>query len=195
MTVRRRTTLLLLWAAVPQLVPLAASRLAVPIYITRATIVTLPALILLAAAFLARLGGRPRALLATVVVLSSLAAQAIYFRSPTKEQWREVASTVDARARAGDVVVFDVGYGRSTFDYYSRSPALRKIGLANDLTTAAGAAELAKLPADAQRLWVVRFHRPPGGQRVIEVLSTRYRLGGSAAYQGIELFLFEKAGD
>jgi hypothetical protein len=130
----------------------------------------------------------------SVAVLGSLGAQALYFQAYAKEQWREVAGAVDARARPGDVVLFDAGYGRRGFDYYSRAPALRKIALASDVTSAAGAAEIAALPADAQRLWVIRFQRPSGSQRVVEALAGRYRLGGRATYQGIELFLFESGG-
>jgi mannosyltransferase len=191
---RTRMALLLLWAALPQLIPFVISQVAVPIYITRATIVTLPVLYLLAAARLARLDGRWQGALVSVAVLGSLGFQALYFQGRAKEQWREVASAVDARARPGDVVLFDAGYGRRGFDHYSRAPGLRKVGIANDVTSAAGAAELAVLPADTRRLWVVRFQRPPGGQRVVEALAGRYRLGGLAAYQGIELFLFESGG-
>jgi mannosyltransferase len=192
---RQRAVLLLLWAALPQLVPFAISQFAVPIYITRATIVTLPVLYLLAAAFLDRLGGRWCFALVSIAVLSSVGAQALYFGGRTKEQWREAAATVDARAQSGDVVLFDAGYGRRGFDHYSHAPALRRIAIANDLTSPAGARELAVLPADARRLWVVRFQRPPGRPGVVEALASRYRLAGFAAYQGIELFLFEKAGD
>jgi 4-amino-4-deoxy-L-arabinose transferase-like glycosyltransferase len=192
---RQRAVLLLLWAALPQLVPFVISQFAVPIYITRATIVTLPVLYLLAAAFLDRLGGRWCFALVSIAVLSSLGAQALYFKGRTKEQWREAAGTVDARAQAGDVVVFDAGYGRRGFDHYSHAPALRKIAIANDLTSPAGARELAVLPADTRRLWVVRFQRTAGRERVVEALAARYQLAGFAAYQGIELFLFEKAGD
>jgi mannosyltransferase len=191
---RTRMALLLLWAALPQLIPFVISQVAVPIYITRATIVTLPVLYLLAAARLARLDGRWQGALVSVAVLGSLGFQALYFQGRAKEQWREVASAVDARARPGDVVLFDAGYGRRGFDHYSRAPGLRKVGIANDVTSAAGAAELTALPADTRRLWVVRFQRPPGGQRVVEALAGRYRLGGLAAYQGIELFLFESGG-
>jgi uncharacterized membrane protein len=186
--------LLLLWAAVPQLVPFALSQFAVPFYITRATIVTMPVLYLLAAAQLVRLRGPWPGILVSVAVLGSLGAQALYFQGHAKEQWREVAATVDARARPGDVVLFDAGYGRRGFDHYSHAPALRKIALESDVTSAAGAAEIAAMPADARRLWVVRFQRPPGGQRVVEALAGRYHLGGRAAFQGIELFLFESGG-
>lgn len=194
LTPRSRTALLVLWTTVPQLVPFLISQVAVPIYITRATIVSLPPLYLLAAALLCRLGWRARAALTGIVVVASLGAQFLYFQVPAKEQWREVASTVDARARPGDLAVFDAPYGRRGFDYYSRTPALRKVGLANDVTTAAGAAEIAALPSEARRLWVIRFQRPRGRERVPQALSAKYRLAGSAAYQGIELYLFERAG-
>lgn len=190
---RTRTSLLLLWAALPQLVPFTLSQFTAPIYITRATIVTLPVLYLLAAAALARMNARWRIALVSVAVLGSLGAQAVYFSARSKEQWREAAATVDARAQPGDLVLFDAGYGRRGFDYYSHAPGLRRIGLANDLTSAAGLAEMSALPADARRLWVVRFQRPPGRERVIGALSARYRLAGFAAYQGIELFLFEES--
>ena len=192
---RRQTAVfLLLWAALPQLVPFLISQFAVPIYITRATIVTLPVLYLLAAAILDRQGGRWCFAVVSIAVLSSLGAQALYFKGRTKEQWREAAAAVDARAQSGDVVVFDAGYGRRGFDHYSHAPALRKVAIANDLASPAGAGELAALPADTRRLWVVRFQRPPGRARVVEALAGRYRLAGFAAYPGIELFLFEKSG-
>ncbi|HEV7500142.1 MAG TPA: hypothetical protein VGQ33_09075, partial [Vicinamibacteria bacterium] len=190
---RSKTGLLLLWGALPQLVPFTLSQFTAPIYITRATIVTLPVLYLLAAAALARLAPPWRFAVVSVAVLGSLGAQALYFNARSKEQWREAAATVDARAQPADLVLFDAGYGRRGFDYYSRAPGLRRIELANDLTSPAEAGELSALPADARRLWVVRFQRPPGRERVVGALAARYHLAGFAAYQGIELFLFEES--
>jgi mannosyltransferase len=189
---RSKTSLLLLWGILPQLVPFTLSQFTAPIYITRATIVTLPVLYLLAAGALGRMAPRWRFGVVSVAVLGSLGTQALYFNARSKEQWREAAATVDARAQPGDVVLFDAGYGRRGFDYYSHAPGLRRMGMANDLTSAAGAAELSAVPADARRLWVVRFQRPPGRDRVVGALAARYHLAGFAPYQGIELFLFEE---
>ena len=189
---RARTVLLVLWAAVPQLAPFALSQVTVPIYITRATIATLPALVLLAAAFLGRLGTIARGLLVATVVLSALVAQVLYFRFPSKEQWREVAAAVDARARPGDVAVFDAYYGQRGFDHYSRAALASKVSLADDLVSPEGARELEAMPPDAPRVWVIRFQRPPARDRVSQALGPRFRLAGFAAYQGVELYLFER---
>jgi hypothetical protein len=189
---RARAALLLLWAGLPQLVPFLVSQVSVPVYITRAAIVGLPALYLLAAAFLGRLGTAARAALVSTAVVGSLWAQLLFFQRPAKEQWREVAALVDARARPGDVAVFDAAYGRRGFDHYSRTPLLRKVGLSHDVTTAEGAAEIAALPG-VGRLWIVRFQRPPDAAAVARALGPSYRLAGSGALTGIELYLFEPA--
>src|SRR5262249_9539401 len=151
---RDRAVLLLLWAAVPQLLPFAISQVSVPVYITRGTICTAPVLVLLAAAFLDRAKAPVRWVLVAIVVTGSLAAQAAYFRAPAKEQWREVAAAVDARARPGDLAVFDAGYGRRGFDHYSHAAGLTKVNVDADLVSPAGAADLERLRlSGAPRIW------------------------------------------
>src|SRR5207249_1408742 len=112
-----------------------------------------------------------RAAIVATVVVSSLGAQALYFRFPTKEQWREAAAELDRRARPDDEAVFDAGYGQRGFDHYSKAAQRAKLALVHDVTSPEGARELGALPADARRVWVVRFHRRTGRAGVIRAFS------------------------
>lgn len=182
--------LLALWVAVPQLVPFAVSQVSVPVYITRATIVTLPAFLLLAAAHVARLRPAPRTLLLAAVVSACLGQQWLFFRFPSKEQWREAAAVVDQYASPGDAIAFDVGYGQLGFDHYSQRTDLARFALPSPLPEPKAVAALVAGAQTAPRVWLVRFHRPSAHEAVIAALADRYRPLARAHYVGIDLLLF-----
>ena len=183
--------LLVLGVVVPHLLPFAYSRLRVPIYLARATIVALPPFYLLVARALTRrrVWG---AVGAAAIVLSALAAQHAYLKLVSKEPWRDVAKTVDGFARAGDLVVFDPGYGAEGFGFYSRRRDLRQARLLASLTTPSGRDELRRAGQDADRVWVVRLQRPHDDDAVVRALADAYEPVDSERYAGIDLYLFRR---
>ena len=122
----------------------------------------------------------------------ALAAQHAYLKLVSKEPWRDVAKTVDGFARAGDLVVFDPGYGAEGFGFYSRRRDLRQARLLASLTTPSGRDELRRAGQDADRVWVVRLQRPHDDDAVVRALADAYEPVDSERYAGIDLYLFRR---
>jgi len=183
--------LFVLGMLVPHVLPFVYSRLRVPIYLTRATIVALPPFYLLVARALTRRRAWGMAG-AAAIATSALLAQHAYLQLVSKEPWRDVARTVDGFAQKGDLVVFDPGYGAEGFDYYSRRPDLVQVLLGADLTTPPGTDELRRARAETGRVWVARLQRPHDDEAVARALSESYVLVNSERYAGIDLYLFRR---
>jgi mannosyltransferase len=182
---------LLLWLLLPHAVPFAYSQFSVPVYITRSTIVSLPAFCLLAASALAALRGPARIALVAACALAAAWYQAGYFQVTTKEQWREAAANVSEWAQPGEVVAFDVAYGRTGFAHYLRRQDLRLVDLPGDVRTKEAAAVVAAAPSE--RVWLVRFHRPADPEGVTEAMKPAFTVVGWRRYVGIDLFLLRRA--
>lgn len=181
---------LLLWLTLPHAVPFAYSQVLVPVYITRSTIVTLPAFVLLAASSLAALRGAGRVAAVAACGLLAVWVQAQNYRGVSKEQWRDVAANVSEWARPGEVVAFDVAYGRGGFAHYFRRDDVRLVELSEDVRTKAAAGRLAAEPTE--RVWLVRFHRPADPDGVTEAMKPAFTVVGWRRYAGIDLFLFRR---
>ncbi len=116
-----RYRFLLLWLFLPVLLTLAVSW-ARPLFLPRYFIFCLPALLLLAAAGLARL--RSAWLLAPallVFVALSLRGTMSYYQQDFdlhRGDWREVSHYVLTHAQSGDAVVFHIAMGRMPYEYY-----------------------------------------------------------------------------
>jgi mannosyltransferase len=162
-------------AAVVILPPLAAYvvSFAKPVYLYRYFLVSLPALSVLVAAGLARLG---RLWLVVPVVL---AAAALTSRTTVEctpgcvigdDDWRSAATQVESRARSGDVVLFVPSQLRTTFAHYlpeSRRPRLLyparwplRGGAREGEATLEAALDRA---AAAPRVWLVTWWLPDSG--------------------------------
>ncbi len=105
------------WFAVPILVAFAFSRLFNPVFSDRYLILSLPAMVILAAAGVARLPGAP---LRGVALLALVAGSAwsIDDAYPEPEDWRGATSLLLAEAQQGDAVVFAAGRGVRQLDYH-----------------------------------------------------------------------------
>lgn len=115
------------WLFVPVLL-LFLVTLRRPMFTTRYLIFVLPAYLLLVAAGLAAVGRRSRVaagvLLAVLLVLNgrNLVSQA---RTPIKADYRAATTHVLQRLHAEDLVLFQIPYGRYSFDYYLEQQAGR----------------------------------------------------------------------
>lgn len=182
---------LLLWLVLPHAIPFAYSQFSVPVYITRSTIVTLPALCLLAASTLATLREPFRAAAAAGLALTCVWYQLGYFKMTSKEQWREVAAQLSEWAQPGDAIAFDRPYGKGGFDHYFRRTDVSLVGVPRDVRDEGAAAVLAAQPVD--RVWLVRFHRPADTDGVTKAMAPAFAIVGWRRYVGIDLFLFRRA--
>lgn len=92
-----------------------------PAFAWRYLIVSLPSLILIAAAGLEQV--KPFGVrLGALVFIAVLAASSItaYYRTPSEEDWRGAVSHVVSNAKPGDAVFIYAGVVRGSFDYYQR---------------------------------------------------------------------------
>jgi mannosyltransferase len=113
--------LMLLWATIPIVIPLAVTLLIKPILDPRYLTVCLPGFALTAAAMFAtrRRTGPLLWGVVAVLVLLEVSADWGYFARVRKEDWRDATRDVLADARTGDVAVFYAPYVRRAFDYYA----------------------------------------------------------------------------
>jgi len=116
-----RYRFLLLWLFFPVLLTLAVS-FARPLFLPRYFFFCLPALLLLAAAGLARLGSRWLLALALLVFVAlSVRGTMSYYRQDFdlgRDDWRGATRLVLSQARPGDAIVFQVAMGRMPYAYY-----------------------------------------------------------------------------
>jgi 4-amino-4-deoxy-L-arabinose transferase-like glycosyltransferase len=141
--------LLLCWLVVP-VAGLFAVSLLRPLYTARYLMFVLPAYLLLLAAGVAALGRRAPLLaglvLGAILVVNSwgLWRQA---STPLKADFRAATRYVSSRLTADDLLLFQIPYGRHSFDYYIQRQAdqLRRAGpRADDHRSGAGALEISR---------------------------------------------------
>jgi mannosyltransferase len=159
------------WLAVPILGAYVISLIRPPIFYPRYLILTLPALVTVAAIGVNALATRWTAVLVAGLVVSlSIPPLVSYYRGTYKEgeDWRSAATYVLAHADPGDGVVFLSRYGRRSFEYYVRRfgtdrglrpiyPAIgwgRYTPVLDDLRWGATAAAADRMPS-YQRVWVI----------------------------------------
>ena len=139
---RMKLSLLLLWLIVPVALPFLLSQISNLQYAGRYSIAALPALYLLVAVGMQRVGSvamRASTRSTTFVALAGLAVTAglfavtgilyvsilhDYFTSVKKEQWRDIARDVKTYAEPGDAVVISQGFMATPYNYYTRGNEL-----------------------------------------------------------------------
>lgn len=183
--------LLGLWLTLPHLVPFVVSQFAKPMYLARAAIASLPALLLLAVIPL-----RSTSRVFSRALVAGLAALSVFSLWPyrahgARDQWRETAAYVAARAAPGDLVAIDDGYGGYAFDYYKRQDL--EVGrLRDDVARPAGAADLQAALRGRPRVWLIRYHRPPDHEAVRVAVGEGWRLVDYREWRNILLYRFER---
>ena len=123
----RRVSLLVLWAAIPVVVPFVLSLFVTPIYQFKYTIPAAVACYLLLA--LALEGVAPRVGLAAgaIVAAAFLVMTVRYYGDYETEEWRQAATYLSPRAAPGDTIVFDSSVGKEAFDYYWRRSDVQEV--------------------------------------------------------------------
>jgi 4-amino-4-deoxy-L-arabinose transferase-like glycosyltransferase len=110
---------LVTWLSVPIIGALAVSYLVTPVFYPRFLIISLPPLVLLAAAGAGAIRPRWAAALAMLALFvgEGMGLERWYARM-RKEDWRGATAYVLARSAPGDGVVFHAPYVRRAFEYY-----------------------------------------------------------------------------
>ena len=152
----RPVLLVALWAALPVVVPFALARLGFGIFLTRMTLGSGFATLLLVAIGLARVPGR--ALVIAALLVLDVFALVRYYREVHKEPWRPAVAAIEAWARPGDLVMVHAGYNlRTSYRYYAtrRDLSLMPIDAAGAALAPPLIGALRDSLAHHERVWLV----------------------------------------
>jgi len=188
--------------------PFLASYVFAPIFLTRLTLVALPALCIVAAARIATIRPPRRRAALTALLLLGLAQPLVsYYREPNKERWREAISDLETWAAPGDLVLVNSGFCKeNVVDYYLRRKDLRVVpfpeGRSNVLPS--DLADLDRLIAGRERVWLFRSHGGDGSGAIPERLAralpqvverdypqVNYRWSPAPPYVGVALLRYQ----
>jgi mannosyltransferase len=166
-----RYVLLVAWLAFPPVAAFAIS-FAKPVYLYRYFLVSLPALVVLVAAGLARIGNARivfAAVLAAVVLSTRTTAACTPGCKVRHDDWRGAATYIESRMRPGDGVIFDPKELRTAFARYTQAARRPRLlyptrwplqgGRAEGTGTLSAALDQAR---SKRRVWLVSWWLPEG---------------------------------
>jgi uncharacterized membrane protein len=201
---------LLPWLVVPIAGPYLASYVFAPIFLTRVTLVALPALFFLAARGVAAIRvPRWRVVFAALLLLGTAQPLVSYYREPNKERWREAVSDLETWAAPGDLVLVNSGFCKdNVVDYYRRRHDLEVVPFpdGHSAVLPADLAELRRRIAGRDRIWLFRSHGGDGSGAIPEILAqslphvverdypqVNYRWSPAPPYVGVVLLRYDEA--
>ncbi len=190
------------WLAAPILLPLAISALS-PLYNVRYVALASPAFLLVAAAGLAALGPRARALCTAAWVAASAASLGFYYGAPVKHDWRSAVASLEASAGRHDLLLFDADVNETAYARYAAGPQERLRILpapggsrADDLYGVAAAGErvqdVTARVASARRVWLVLSDVEPSSGRQLARFFSGWKVVAQRRYRGIEVVEYQR---
>lgn len=117
-----------------------------------------------------------------------------YYTKIDKEQWRDVASYIDANAKNGDLLLFNASYCQPVFDYYSKRTDLFKKPFPNGGRNVDEEVikELAPTVEGHKEVWIILAHSGDKKELIARKLIETYNLSYQREYVGIKMALFER---
>ncbi len=199
---------LLTWTAVPVAAAAVFSLLVTPMFVERYLIISLPPLVLLAGAGIARV--RPRWLYVPILLLF-LGGSARYlnhwYGQTVKADWRGATAYVLSQAHPGDGTLLFVSTGQFCFEYYRSKqsgttyPTL--VGLSTETRIGrklevqhVDPQRLASLPATYGRIWLLLNHGtalPSDLAQLLDHLDNHYVLQSEREFPSITVRLYQKS--
>jgi hypothetical protein len=152
-------TLVIAWFVCPVILPFIYSNLFSPILVDRYTICAAPAVYLLFAILISRIGRVvPIYIPLVALMIVILPGLQDYYAANINEQWRDVAAYVQENSQARDVLVFtpdDNGYEAKSFDWYYHG-SLPSCGVSSNIKEDQAVANiLSNCTLGHDRFWVV----------------------------------------
>jgi len=195
--------LLVLWLAVPIVLPFVVSQLTTPIYYTRYTIAASLAFYILIAKGVQEIPNRTlKSMVIASLIIFSLPNISGYYTRVDKQQWRDLADYMHKNAETGDLILFNAGGIKdSAFAYYfdrddlTQKPYSLDIDPATEDTSSdrhKGTEGLEATVRGYDRVWLVLAHSNDRQGIIKNKLGELYYLAYQHQYVGIELYLFEK---
>ncbi len=188
--------LLLLWLAVPLLVPYILSFAGQPVFITRVTILSSIALYILAARGVSVIPSiRLKFLLIGAFTFFMILSLQEYYLSPDKDQWREAAAIVAGDARPDDTIVVASARCKQSFDYYFRRTTQRVLPfpVSSSEINEKTVSELMPQLEHSGRIWLLlSYHTFGDANLLLTKLAGTCRLLRHREVFGIQLYLLER---
>ncbi|MGB7291992.1 MAG: glycosyltransferase family 39 protein [Thermodesulfobacteriota bacterium] len=156
---RNELLLLVLWSAIPILLPLTLSKIFGPMYHDRYMISASPAFYIILAFLITRLGRVvPESITLGLLVIVITPGLLEFYVSPVREQWREAAEYVQNKSTIDDVIIFAESgrdQNRGTFNWYYKGD-LSECGINGHLKDYVSIdKEFVQCKEDAGRFWLV----------------------------------------
>jgi mannosyltransferase len=183
----RRAWLVWTWAILPIAAAIVASLLIQPVFNPRYAMVSLPAIIVAAAAGLAAVAPRRLFLaVAAAVILGS--GLTIANQYGAREDWRAVGARLRHDMTADDCLIVAMNYYRSPIGYYDRQ-------LPNCLAPVYQPGDLQPARYDGHRVFLVLKEAPPELRAaILAALSPAHRQVAEAGFNGdIELLVYNRS--
>lgn len=189
----------------PVALAFAVSIAAQPIFYYKYFAVILPMLAILVASGITRVSRRVLAtgMLVAIVVLS-LAAIGRCYGDCNREDWRDAADYVVARAEPDDAVLLYAPYMRTAFDYYATDldaevvyPSVSYTSRRYEETVSDPDRGLvSSIASRYERVWLVLSHASIGGDfpggRLVSWLADSYGSADQTSFKGVRILLFEQ---
>ncbi len=199
--------LLCLWILLPNLLPFLASWVWKPIYgPPKYTIAASLGFYVLIALSISRLDRKKLKVIfiALIIVLGAFNL-GVYYAEPDKEQWEETVDYVEENAESEDLVVFNAGFTRLCFDYYSEREDLTKRAFPNETrprmprklsrnveVNQSHIEELNELTQGHERVWLVLSHTRGDTDLIIKDMKKDFEISRHKEYVEVEVYLFER---
>jgi hypothetical protein len=188
----RRFGLLVLWAAVPVVVPFALSFVVTPIYQFKYTIPAAVACYLILALAVESVAPRGALVAGAVVAGAFLVMTVRYYGDYETEEWRQATTYLNDRARPGDVILFDSSVGKEAFDYYwRRSDVQEVVGSRLDPPTQANLAAVSTASRAQGKVWLVVSHSRDAEGQIPAILVHSHSAADEADFVGIRVTSYD----
>lgn len=198
----------LTWIAVPVAVAAVFSLLVTPMFVERYLIISLPPLVLLVGAGIARV--RPRWLYVPILLLflgSSARYLNHWYGQTVKADWRGATAYVLSQARPGDGTVLFVSTGQFCFEYYRNKqsgtayPTIVELASQTRIgrkleVQQVDPQRLASLPTMYGRIWLLLNHEsalPSDRARLLDHLDHHYVLQSEREFPSIKVRLYQNS--
>jgi len=172
--------LLLLWMGIPILIPFIISVISAPIFIIRMTIGASLAFYILIAHGLSIIYNKKIILVILVlIIVLSIGNIGIYYGETNKERWKEATDFVESEAYAGDLLIFNAGFGLDkAFNFYAKRNDLIKrrfpeIGYEVNQNQID---ELSPMLLNQQNVWLILTHSRDKDNLIIKNLKINFDL-------------------
>jgi uncharacterized membrane protein len=188
----RRFGLLVLWAAVPVVVPFALSFVVTPIYQFKYTIPAAVACYLILALAVESVAPRVALAAGAVVAGAFLVMTVRYYGDYETEEWRQATTYLNDRARPGDVILFDSSVGKEAFDYYwRRSDVQEVVGSRLEPPTLANLAAVSTASRAQGKVWLVVSHSRDAEKQIPAILVHSHSAADEADFVGIRVTSYD----